>query len=639
MSGIAGIVSWEGRSIAAERVQAMLELISHRGPDGLFSDVEGSVGLGTARLALSPAEKGYVEPVWLPDRACGAVADARLYNREDLLAELGTVTWHEGEPSDPVLILAGYERWGVGLLDRLNGDFAFAVWDRRQRRLFAARDPWGLKPLFYRDEPETFRFASEPKQLGVGSESNHLPDDLTVGQFLLNQPGWRRRTFVQGISRLEAGHYLFAEKGGVEQVRYWNPGQLDEMRGLRKEEYTEGFRELLGRAVARRLTVACPVGVQLSGGLDSSAIVITAAELARQSTANFPAIVTVSEAYPGLSCDESVYVEAVAKEVSFQAELIDCSDIGATGDLGSLQRIEDAPEADMAAERSRRVSEVLSSFGAPILLTGLGGDEVTWEPDWTPDLLRTARLGSFLKHCRLLSSQDSDLTLSGSVTRAIRSVLPESAKRAVRGLRRPRIGEVPPWIKPEIAALVARNRIEERPTTAGFGSFGQEQIYSWLTSSTFLWGLERAEIRFAHFGKELRHPFLDRELVEFVLRIPWQQRLSPPGTLKPLLRRAMGHRLPIEVRDRNRRAVFDSFFRQLIVCWVPTLMEVVESTETWRSERYTDREKLLTALSSLQLTEGATARETMQVWAAVNVELWLRQLEHSRAAAFEQSRW
>ncbi len=165
MAGLAGIIGRRGQPAPIEQVRSMLETIQHRGPDGLDADAEGSAALGHAKLVLNEMERSQQQPAWLPDRSCGLVADARLYNREALRHELGRIDWLGDAPSDAALLLAAYLRWGELMLPRLRGDFAFVVWDGRKQCVFAARDPFGAKPLFYSQEADWFAFGSEEKAL------------------------------------------------------------------------------------------------------------------------------------------------------------------------------------------------------------------------------------------------------------------------------------------------------------------------------------------------------------------------------------------------------------------------------------------------------------------------------------------
>ena len=303
MSGIAGIVHWDGRPVAEGDLGRMLRAIRHRGPDDLEGRVAESVALGHARLAVRVVEREQAQPVWMPDRSCAIVADARLYNREHLSNSLGRVEWVPHPASDAALLLAAYERWGIEMLQRINGDFAFAIWDAGERQIFAARDPFGIKPFFFWADGGGFRFGSEPKQLLILAEVAVEPEEQVVVEHLLDKPTAGELTFFKGVHRLRAGHFLNASADGVAQRAYWEPrGERVEL--ATEEDHVARFRELFRQAIASRVDAEEAVGAQLSGGLDSSSVTAMAAEIYREDGPSLPEMSTLSETYSGFPCDE-----------------------------------------------------------------------------------------------------------------------------------------------------------------------------------------------------------------------------------------------------------------------------------------------------------------------------------------------
>ena len=185
MSGICGIINRDGSPADKELTAAMTAMASHRGPDGIYHETYLNVGFGYGNTARSREEAKDIPPVWLPDKSCAVVADARIYNRDPLLAKLGgSIDWCEGRASDAALILAAYLKWGTELLQEIDGDFSFAIWDRDRKHLFAARDPFGVKPFFYYAGQNHFIFASEPKQILLHRNVSKESDKLIVGEYL-----------------------------------------------------------------------------------------------------------------------------------------------------------------------------------------------------------------------------------------------------------------------------------------------------------------------------------------------------------------------------------------------------------------------------------------------------------------------
>jgi len=267
VSGIAGIINWQSHSVEPGLLAKMIDIINHRGPNGLYQKITDHVGLGYAKLELNGAEASEIQPLWLPDKSCAIVADARLYNGKQLIENLGGfIDWCRAETSDAAIILSAYLKWGVNLLDRIDGDFAFAIWDSKKDRVFAAREPFGVKPFFYNWRSKCFIFGSEPKQILLHPEISTEPDNMIVGEYLFNNFDDINRTFFKQVSRLKPSHYLLATKNSVKQIRYWNPDPDNETIYPNPDDYLKRFKELFVDSVRKRLTNSHTVAAQLSGG-------------------------------------------------------------------------------------------------------------------------------------------------------------------------------------------------------------------------------------------------------------------------------------------------------------------------------------------------------------------------------------
>jgi len=635
MSGIAGIVHWDGRPVPDGHLGRMLEAVRHRGPDGLVGETRESVALGQARLALRAEECEQAQPVWLPDRTSAIVADARLYNREELLGSLGDVEWLRSPVSDAAILLAAHERWGVEMLQRLSGDFAFAICDSVERRVFAARDPFGVKPLFFWASGSTFRFGSEPKQLLVFPEVAVEPENCAVVEHLMGSPKARELTFFKGVHRLKAGHYLVATVDGVSQRAYWHPQQSGGLDLPLDEEYAVRFRALFKQAIANRLGTDWPVGAQLSGGLDSSSVVAMAAEVYNDAGISLPRLETLSETYAGFPCDETPYIEVMSERLPFNSRRIECSEFDLASSIEAELWKEDGPTPELTPDRTRRISEVLSSLGARTLLTGYGGDELAWNPESAPDLLRQGQVLSAVRQSWQLSRLPDEGPFSTILSRAIVQSMPSGLRVSLAALRPGRARGFPPHLNPGLDHDLGEG---EEPVAPGpeFGSMAQDAVFRWLTDPLLHWNLERLEQRYAAWTLELRHPFFDRRLAELVLAIPFARRIAPPGKRKALLQDAMKGLLPPEILRRRSQAVFDSYFLEAWRQWRPTLKEVIHSSDEWLSEPYTDREKVLSWLEVPPPGETTSMGALSQIWSAVNLELWLRGLSRYSAAEYDE---
>ncbi len=626
MAGIAGIVCWDQRPVAGELIDQMLAVVRHRGPDGLNVETHGGVGFGHARFALSDAERRRTQPVWLPDRVCGLVADVRLHNRRDLLGALGNVPWFMGAPTDAEIVLASYERWSMEAVQRLRGDFAFAIWDGRIRKLFAARDPFGVKPLFYVADPRRLCFGSEVKQLLVIPGVDAKPNDAAVAELLATARAYAREaTFFEGVMRLRPGFCLEAGEHGVRTWRWWDPaGRLAAPAPIRAEEYAQRFYELFRNSVKCRLDGTSPIALELSGGYDSSSVVAVAAELQAHGTRPLPKIVTISHCYPGLPCDEREFIDAVLENCPFPAIRFDAPVADYASALDREFRKIDAPYPDLSWARRSLGASHLAAEGCRVVLTGLGADELVWDPDYDLDLWRDGHYLRSIRHCLRDPRVLRDGAQRQSIGRLARFAAPQWLKDRMRRFIRHGSPGVPDWVTPMAAAMASQSDHAGMGIDSRFPSLAQASIHGWLTSSSFHWFLESEELLAAHHGYELRHPFLDQDLVEFVLAIPWQGRHAQPGSFKTLLVTAMGERLPPALRDRNRKATFDAYFTRLQEGGYASLDGALFGGERWVSRRFTDRAALEVAQGWVRKRVNVSYEVRQRLWLAEMIELWLR---------------
>lgn len=628
MAGLTGIVHWDGSAAEVATIRAMLDTIRHRGPDGLFAAAHGSVGLGHARLALDVAERRQPQPVSTPDGRYRLVADARLSNRRDLLQALATTAWLGDAPIDAEILVAAYARWGDEAVQALRGDFAFAVWDDATRTLYAARDPFGVKPFFYTTDAARFAFGSEPKALLALPGFRAIPDEAALVELLVTgRPRATEATFHAGITRLRAAHALHATAQGVRVTRWWNPG-VDEApaRHLSDDEYPRRFYLHLRQAVARALDVDVPVAIELSGGYDSSSIVVTAADLHADPRCALPPIHTLSQRYPGLPCDEGEMIDAVRAVSPFPAIRFDVAVADPTRGFDAEFHKSDAPLVEISWERRESESQHLAAAGCRVVLTGIGGDELSWDPDFAADLWRSRRYLAALRYCLTDPRVRRDRDRRACLLRLMRFAAPAAVKRFVRRVRPAAATPLPPWLTARAGAVF---RAHEAAARAGAvpRSSAQEAVRRWLDAPEFQALLEDQERQSAWCGIERRHPFLDRDLVEYVLAIPWQARYRQPGAFKTLLVRALGTRLPERIRDRNGKTVFDAYFLALHRAGAASLRAQLEATGHGACGALVEREALLAAVERSALPGAPTTfGEVSLPLAAALVEFWWRRL-------------
>ena len=308
MSGVFGLIRPDGPPATAGELAAMAVRLARRGPEGSSVWRDGPVGLGLTLLATTP--EALCERLPLRDEATGCVitADVRLDNRADLIGALDLCERASGT-GDAGLVLAAYVAWGRGCLERLRGDFAFAIRDPRDGSLFCARDRFGMRPLSYHHAPgRLFAFGSEPEAVLALTEVPWRINEGRIADVLVGELEGidRTSTFFEGVFRLPPAHALVVTPQGLHIWRYWSPEPGPILRLGSDEAYAEAFLEVFAQAVRSRLRGAGPVGSMLSGGMDSGSVVAVARELL--ATAGVGPLATFS----AISPDEERCVETRA---------------------------------------------------------------------------------------------------------------------------------------------------------------------------------------------------------------------------------------------------------------------------------------------------------------------------------------
>jgi asparagine synthase (glutamine-hydrolysing) len=543
MSGITGLFHRDRRPAATDAVARMMDVASHRGIATIWS--EGSVALGHQLLSDDA-------PQPCADRTRGRAItfDGRLDNREELIDELKPASGPRA--SDAALVLAAYEVWGTACAVRLEGDFAFALWDSRTRSIFCARDVLGVKPFYYGLVPTALAFGSELRQVLASRIVDPEPNEGMVAEYLSASIHSQSETLYRGVMRLPAAHLMTVSETGVAIRRYW---QLDASRDVvcrNDDEYAERFAEVFRRAVSRRLRGG-PAAFFLSGGLDSSSVVVSAAGTGA-------AIDTFSMVFPGHpALDETRYIDDVVASSRTAAHVISLP-VSAPG--AARQNI--VRRRDVADLPCDGIGETLlgsmRAQGARVALSGHGGDHAFAGTIYHyADLLRAGNYLGFVRQVWAdARTPDNGWSIWDPLLCGVRPLLAPSLRAALRPLAR-RIGlmpDAPDWVDPSLAARVCLDeRLRPPALPVGAVSFGRRAALENYASGWLYLVNEMTDCRAAEHGLDERHPFLDRRVVEFAVGIPEAQRWQGRET-KFVLRRALGSSLPASVRTRTDKADF-----------------------------------------------------------------------------------
>ncbi len=618
MCGIAGIA---GRPDTA-LIHAMTDALAHRGPDGEGHHVDSDVALGHRRLAILDRAGG-AQPMAYGDNRYWMTYNGEVYNFQALRAELEAHGHAFTTRSDTEVVLAAYAQWGEACIEKFRGMYAFAIWDSLEKRLFLARDPVGVKPLYYAETKDAFYFASEIKALlncpGVNRDLDleSLDDYLT---YLYTVPP---RTFYQGIRQLPPGHCATWHQGRLTMRRYWNPSCLGPQSVADETELLEALDAQLRDIMALYRVADVPLGAFLSGGLDSAAIVRYMTQ-----EGETPLTFTVGFGEEGKRYDESrearelaAFLQARHHELRVTPRVAEL--------LPKLTAHFDEPFGNPTALLTWSICELVREH-ITVVLSGDGGDEafggypryrgVSWAERYrnVPDVLRRSLINPLVQR------------------------LPESAS-GFHGLRRLRefasgtlldpVDMYANWIgyytaverqtlyRGDVAAALSGRDSYEYIRTLMHNCDATDPVsramyvdcMSFLPNNVLQYG---DRMSMAH-SLEVRVPLADPHLLEYMLAVPGTLKLHG-GKSKYLLRRLLSGQLPPEVCKRRKTG-----FNPPMGVWLNgPLREIVEdhlSPERLRREGFFNPE----AVAHMREAHRTGRRDyTWHLWALIMFEQW-----------------
>ncbi len=617
MSAIVGIARSDGAPVAPPLLEAMLAAVSHRGPDREGRWLDGATALGHRLLATTRDSLHDLAPLSDADGR-RLVWDGRLDNRDELAAALGLGGADLAETSDARLVLAAYRRWGRRCVERLLGDFAFALWDAPGRQLVCGRDRVGIRPFHYLWDGRAFAFASEVKALLPLLDRAPEPDDEMVLALLLREfrEGDDARTLFRGVHRLPPGYVLVVGDGRLSVERYWaiDPGR--EIRYATEHEYVEHFRALFLDAVACRLRSDWPVAVSLSGGLDSAAIVGAADRVYAERGDGSPPLDAFTLYADPPESDERRHARAVARASGLKLHEVPMPDAEPIDGLDDYLRAAESPIVGALPRGGDALLDAVRAAGCRVLLSGEGGDQLVDEVGYLADLLRTRHPLRFLREARAFAGW-----YGGGFRELVRDaavmLLPAGSKYwGKRVLRR----APPPWVAPALAReLGLAARLREPRHSARFPSHAQSDTYLSVAGPYYRLKLEVEERLAARLGLEMRFPFLDSRLIEFVLAIPWARR-TRDGERKRLLREAVRGLVPDAVLERRGKGDWTALMDTAVTAACRRRSPAPLEDRSRRMERYVDPAR---ARGLVEAYLGGAGDLRWEVWFLVTVDRWL----------------
>lgn len=616
-----GIVGIAGADRPDESVlKRMCDVIVHRGPDDYGVHIDSNVGIAMRRLSIIDPATGH-QPIMNEDGSVAVVCNGEIYNFTELREDLEKKGHIFKTNSDVEVLVHLYEEHGEGCLDRLNGMFAFIIWDSRERTLFVARDRMGVKPLYYTFQKGRLVLASELKSILEVKDLNFSTSYRAVDMYLQYQfiPG--PLTIFKEVKKLLPGHFIKYRGGSMSISRYWDIS-YDEKSELTDDEAASELYELLNDSVGKRLVSDVPFGAFLSGGIDSSAVVCSMSKILSQPVKTF------SIGFEGSNNDELQYARKVARlyNTDHHEYIVKPPDVEEI--IPKLVDSFDEPFADSSAIPTYVVSEMASRH-VKMVLSGDGGDEsfagyrnyqyysmverAQAKPEWLKQL------------AHLFSNSLPDMTTDGSYIRKFKRFVSQMKLTVPEQWMASR-SQFSPWEKNDIYSQEFRDCVDGEEPFDQLGEYFNRSI-GWDVVDRFLFYdlktymvddiLVKVDRMSMANSIEVRSPFLDYRVAEFA------SRLRPGLKLKNLLSKyvlkmAFREELPKEILFRKKQGFsmpLDSWLKTDLVDYASGLLFNSDSRVRWYfSDKFVD--------SLIRDHVSGVKNNSGKIWMLVILELW-----------------
>jgi asparagine synthase (glutamine-hydrolysing) len=626
MCGICGIVyKNQTRTVDRSLLVTMTDAITHRGPDDSGYYLKNNVGLGHRRLSIVDLTRGH-QPIANENDTLWISYNGEIYNHRELRRDLEPKGHVYRTNSDTETIVHCLEEYGAAGLHRLRGMFAFATYDETKDTLFLARDRLGIKPLYYLDTPEVFAFASEIKSLLTLDAIKREVDYRALLQTLALKYTCDDLTMFAGIRKLEPGHYLELQQGTVSITRYWDFNTITVDESLGEEEAVARLRELVDESVSLRLMADVPLGMFLSGGVDSTIIAERMARMVDRPISTF------SVAFAEREANELYYARLAAKHSGANQHEVTMSTEDFFRSLPGMIYHEDEPIAHPSSVALYHVSKLASNH-VKVVLTGEGSDEL---------------FGGYERYYQTLNNLRADRMLFSVLPRAVRrnvfrpmiDLLPYKfpyRNKAVRttvyldgDIETIFLDNYSTFSRQMLSGLLVGNRwngFDPACVYAGFmDHFNQSQADTLLGRllyadiKTYLVELLMKQDQMSMAASiESRVPFLDHKLVEFAFTLPDKLKIKGFQT-KRALRLAFGADIPNEILTRPKAGFPVPIKRWFAGDYFQMAHDLVLGSDSFCGEIL--NRKCIEAYFDLH--RAGKYNHSDRIWTLLNLELWHR---------------
>lgn len=609
MCGIAGIINYGSKPVRQERIYSMMASIKHRGPDDEGTFFEDNIGLGFVRLSILDLSAAGHQPMFSADNRFVCIFNGEIFNYIELRDELSGKGHTFQTGTDTEVLLAAFREWGKECLHRFNGMWAFAIYDRKKKITFLARDRYGIKPLYYLKAKDFFAFASEIPPLLKLLKEKPEPDYDSIYEYLVfNRTDQTEKTFFQQIKKLQHGHFLSINNTtDVHPVKWYDLREsVKQVNGFNQPEE---FKNLFSSSIGLRLRSDVPVGVCLSGGLDSSGIVsVLLEDFDKKDLHTFSAVYG-----NGKTGDESRFIKEFSpylKNMFFTTP--DTKSLAE--DLDNFVKAQGEPIPSTGPYAQFKVME-LAKEHVTVTLDGQGADEALggyhyFYGYYFKDLLLKGKLGK-------LSSEILQYYANNKALLGLKSflffLLPAKFKTALRSrekqyLNKDFLHEHQNGSNTIAEHLYGSSTLQE--ALLNHFEYKLEHLLKWEDRNS-MW-----------YSIEARVPYLDYRLVENMLAMPGNL-IIEKGFTKHILREALKGVLPESIRLRTDKIGFstpeDDWFRTPVF---KKYIEALINSKSFRSRGYFDLKKVKITYQKHLDKKGNYARD---IWKWIHLENWHRQ--------------
>lgn len=577
MCGIAGVLQCGGGEVKPDTIEAMTGCLRHRGPDGEGTYYGSGIGLGHTRLAILDLSHASDQPFLDDEAQLALVFNGEIYNYIELRAELQKHGHVFRTTGDTEVLIRAYRQWGTGCLARLNGMFAFAIWDERERTLFLARDRFGEKPLYVARTATEVLFASEMKAILAVRPELRKPNLRSVYRYLARGDlNLDHETFFAGIESLPAAHFMVVDGSGRGRPqRYWEPSAARVP--AKRPAMIEGFRELFLDAVSIRLRSDVPLGSSLSGGIDSSSIVAAINSMRAERSIEHQR--TFSARFHSAKHDEGRFIEALTRRMPVDAHNTWVEAEGFLEEFATLQYHHEEPMASASPYAQWQVMRLARENETTVLIDGQGADEMLAG--------YSQAHGMFLAHWIRRGRLDRVAMELGAYVARYRDIrvplmfsayylMPEELRDRLvaRYYRAQRV--ISPDLRREFEPSHA-------PAPAPFPDRLRNELVRWQTVTQLPEFLRYADRNSMAFSREVRMPFLDHRLAEYCMGLPPALVLNR-ATTKVVLREAMRGMVPDEILDRRDKFAYappqHEWNHGVLEPWLRTMLKAAERRDS-----------------------------------------------------------